>query len=397
MEKQKFNFILFSIFLGLLLVLLVFFFIIRKGVQFQLKGNDFVEIGIHSDYEDAGYEVTFFGKKVDAFVKVKSNLDVHTLGTYQIKYTLSYIGLKFDAIRMIQVVDYESPTITLYGEETVFLFAGDDYIENGAIAFDNLEGDITNKIKIDSNLNSEKVGEYKVFYRVQDEFGNATSVERTIIVSQKVSEKNNPMVQYVTEHNYPISFGYYNLVTGDSYFYNEDKVYYAASLIKVVEALYLYDHDMVNENTKEYIKKIITRSDNPSHHYLQELIGKNNLRAYGKSLGAKYVLPTNDACGTTTVTDQIVFLKRLYEITKDNKNEELKSWFINDYGNHLHLDNGISIMHKYGLYDQVYHDVGIVLDEQPYIIVVLTEIPEGFPPIVNGLAKIMYQYHLSRK
>lgn len=204
------------------------------------------------------------------------------------------------------------------------------------------------------------------------------------------------MINYIEANKFDISFGYYNLVTGKNYFYNENKVYFAASLIKTVEALYLYEHNMVNNDTLPYIKKAITISDNASHHYLQGLIGKNNLKAYGKSIGAKYTLSGGGVCGNTTVKDQLIFLKKLYNITY-NTNKELKNFFINDYGNYIKFDNNIPVMHKYGYYYNVYHDVGIVLEEQPYIIIVLTSITDNYEEVINNLSKMTYQYHLKQK
>ena len=50
------------------------------------------------------------------------------------------------------------------------------------------------------------------------------------------------------------------------------------------------------------------------------LLKKQNLRNYGKSIGAKYTLTdNNENFGYTNVTDQIAYMKRLYEITKDTK------------------------------------------------------------------------------
>ena len=69
-----------------------------------------------------------------------------------------------------------------------------------------------------------------------------------------------------------------------------------------------------------------------------------------------------------------------------------------DYGNHLTFDPSIPVMHKYGLYNQVYHDIGIVLDDDtPYLVVILTGIPDGYAPIVEELSKIIYEYHTSLK
>ena len=64
----------------------------------------------------------------------------------------------------------------------------------------------------------------------------------------------------------------------------------------------------------------------------------NTLKKYGNSLGATYTLIGGDDYGMTNVSDQIIYMQKLYSITKDNQNEELKSYFINTYYNNLLFD-----------------------------------------------------------
>lgn len=71
---------------------------------------------------------------------------------------------------------------------------------------------------------------------------------------------------------------------------------------------------------------------------------KNNLKNYGIKLGAYNTLNGNDSYGNTSVKDQVVYLKKLYEICENS--DELKSYFINDYGNYLNYNN-LTVMHKY--------------------------------------------------
>ena len=181
------------------------------------------------------------------------------------------------------------------------------------------------------------------------------------------------------------------MVTGEKYLYQENKIYYGASLIKTLDAIYLYDKGLVNDAIRPYIDKAISVSDNDSHHYLVNYIGKSNLKNYGIGLGAYNTLSGNDYYGNTTVKDQIIYLKKLYNISKDN--DELKSYFINNYGNYLKI-NDIEVMHKYGYYGQYYHDVGIVLDDEPYIVVILTNHGnDNKKEIINNLSNLMYKYH----
>ncbi len=64
------------------------------------------------------------------------------------------------------------PVISLVGanEQTVSL--GQDYVESGATAMDNKDGDISDDIVISGMVNNNLKGEYRMFYDVEDSEGN---------------------------------------------------------------------------------------------------------------------------------------------------------------------------------------------------------------------------------
>jgi len=81
--------------------------------------------------------------------------------------------------------DTTKPVITLIGESEINLYVGDNYIEQGATAKDNIDGDITENIVITGNVNTNKAGEYKIKYNVKDSSGNkADEVVRTVIIKE---------------------------------------------------------------------------------------------------------------------------------------------------------------------------------------------------------------------
>tara|TARA_Y100001973_G_scaffold10349_1_gene14072 strand:+ start:1074 stop:5216 length:4143 start_codon:yes stop_codon:yes gene_type:complete len=86
------------------------------------------------------------------------------------------------------ISDTTKPVITLIGPSTITVSLGDTYIEQGATATDNIEGDITNSLVIDSNVDTSIEGTYYVTYNVSDSSQNAaTEVVRTVEVVQSVS------------------------------------------------------------------------------------------------------------------------------------------------------------------------------------------------------------------
>lgn len=78
--------------------------------------------------------------------------------------------------------DFEAPVITLNGDNPQTLFIYQDYNEYGATATDDIDGDITDLISIESNVNNEVEGSYEVVYTVSDSYGNVASETRTVNV-----------------------------------------------------------------------------------------------------------------------------------------------------------------------------------------------------------------------
>jgi len=82
------------------------------------------------------------------------------------------------------VVDTEAPVITLIGESPVSIDKDATYIDQGATATDNIDGDITANITATSTVDTSTAGTYTVTYTVSDAAGNAaTPVVRTITVN----------------------------------------------------------------------------------------------------------------------------------------------------------------------------------------------------------------------
>jgi cysteine-rich repeat protein len=84
------------------------------------------------------------------------------------------------------VKDSVKPIITLVGDSPVSLYVGDTYVDAGATAQDNIEGDITSKISAVNNVNTATAGTYIITYDVSDEVGNtADTITRTVTVSER--------------------------------------------------------------------------------------------------------------------------------------------------------------------------------------------------------------------
>jgi hypothetical protein len=89
------------------------------------------------------------------------------------------------------------PKLTLNGSNPVNINQGDTYIDAGASATDNIDGDMTSKIVVTSNVNPSVPGSYSVTYSVTDSAGNKTILTRTVNVIDNVA----PTIVFGTNGN----------------------------------------------------------------------------------------------------------------------------------------------------------------------------------------------------
>jgi Domain of unknown function (DUF5011) len=79
-------------------------------------------------------------------------------------------------------VDTTAPTISIVGQNSITLTVGDSYIDQGATALDDTDGDITATIVIANTVDTAIVGSYSVNYTATDLAGNTTTVTRVVDV-----------------------------------------------------------------------------------------------------------------------------------------------------------------------------------------------------------------------
>ena len=111
--------------------------------------------------------------------------------TYSVKDSS---GNKTKVVRDIVYEDKTSPVISLNGDRFNYVFLNEGYNDSGAVANDNCEGDISNKIVVSNKVNTNSVGSYEVIYTVSDSSGNTASISRTV----RVSERNKVGTVYLT-------------------------------------------------------------------------------------------------------------------------------------------------------------------------------------------------------
>ncbi len=82
----------------------------------------------------------------------------------------------------LPVPDTTPPVLTVQGSETVAVSNGSVYVDEGALAYDEADGDLTSKIVVDNPVDTLIDGVYTVTYSVSDAAGNTASATRTVTV-----------------------------------------------------------------------------------------------------------------------------------------------------------------------------------------------------------------------
>lgn len=122
----------------------------------------------------AYYSSLFTPHGKDGEVKQEGTVDTSKLGTYELKY-IAEVGLQTEEkILTVEVVDTVAPVIELKTGATIYTSPAKEYKEDGYIATDNVDGDITDKV-VRTATHDE------VTYTVTDSSGNTTTVKREIL------------------------------------------------------------------------------------------------------------------------------------------------------------------------------------------------------------------------
>jgi len=81
---------------------------------------------------------------------------------------------------IITINDKIPPKLELLGSEYIELKVGDIYEEPGFYAIDNIDGNITDSVKVVNSIDNTKAGKYEVIYKVKDSSDNVASAKRVV-------------------------------------------------------------------------------------------------------------------------------------------------------------------------------------------------------------------------
>ena len=150
-----------------------------------LEGDLTINMDRYSKYIEPGYTAT---DKIDGNittdVKVNNNVNPKRLGTYTVTYNVKDKEGNYakTATRTVNVLDV-LPVITLNGTSPVTIDMGDTYVDQGAVAGDYIDGNLTDDIVTHNPVDTSIPGNYYVTYDVTNPARiSAKQVTRTVTV-----------------------------------------------------------------------------------------------------------------------------------------------------------------------------------------------------------------------
>lgn len=153
----------------------------------SLIGDENINLQLNDKYKEQGAQAFLNKDDISENIIIDGKVDTSKIGEYKLKYTIFNSKNKnpISIERTIKIEDKIAPTITLKGQAEISINVGDIYKDEGCIALDNYDGDITNKTSITGEVNTKKEGIYTITYKVADSSNNIAEVTRKVIVKKK--------------------------------------------------------------------------------------------------------------------------------------------------------------------------------------------------------------------
>ncbi len=214
----------------------------------------------------------------------------------------------------------------------------------------------------------------------------------------------------LSEENFSLS--YYNTVTGESYAFNDKKFMIAASTYKLPVNMYFYEMEQAGEiesdafipragmNLDQAHRLSLVDSNNEVSIGMLYTIGGGLFREYKEKMRKYFTLPDEEidpnyyADNYYCTNMMMDALKYLYE--NRDRFEEMIGYMKQAQQDH-YFCAGVTeyeVAHKYGWFDGMVNDVGIIYTEEPFLLAVYTK--NVYESIVGEVAALVTQYNVEQ-
>lgn len=251
------------------------------------------------------------------------------------------------------------------------------------------------------------------------------------------TDESGAETEVITEEYPRISLYYQDITHGYTYSYNDGEVFYTASLLKAPFALsllqaataeleamesdsdttgtspeHVYNFDEVYTYIKsdaqsgsgiivkepegtqytymQLIELMLTHSDNVAFDQLKKKYGTAEFRTLASKLGTTAM---RKDLATMTASDGGKVMAAIYEFMQSDS--PYAKFMYDAMTKSIHrvmipaAAPGKTVAHKYGWDIGAYHDMGIVFDKNPYVVVILTDLEQGGTEVDEYIREIL--------
>lgn len=169
----------------ILLLVIVISIVYNTFPRLELNGSKNIIMNYNETYIEQGVILKNAKESYINKIQIKNNVIPNKIGVYAVEYSLKLGNKKLYVKRNVKVVDKVKPNIILKEDKEITIKLNENYIDPGYIAYDEYDGNITEKVEKNGNVNIDKVGEYVITYKVEDSSLNKTEVTRIVKVVEK--------------------------------------------------------------------------------------------------------------------------------------------------------------------------------------------------------------------
>ena len=166
----------------------------NSTLYIELNGPTVSLINLGTLYSDQGYKEKQEGLEIEQVGIVPNQV-----GAYTINYVVKKDGKQKAIVKRIVIVsnkdteinitgleNSDKPKIVIKGEKEMTMLLGTKYVEPGFLAYDTEDGKLNKKVKIESNVDTTKVGEYLIIYSVKNSKGKEYKTQRKVKVVKEL-------------------------------------------------------------------------------------------------------------------------------------------------------------------------------------------------------------------
>ena len=173
----------------ILIITIIISVIYTTVPRLELNGIQNMTLSYRDVYEEPGVILKNANTKYLNKVQIENNIENDKIGNYYVDYTLKLGSKLLKKRRNVKIIDDVAPVIKIEGNQIIEMSINKEYKEPGYKAMDEYDGELTDRVEVLGEVDTENYGEYIIKYRVKDNSNNITEVNRIVKVIDEIPPK----------------------------------------------------------------------------------------------------------------------------------------------------------------------------------------------------------------